>query len=94
MVWICLKLPFCLFGNPSDTTVINLFFIYMQPQKVKFTSVQINMKQVLSYYMTKQSQSFAFIPLKVRSSISICPVNTLVNLYVDLLVFTHIAGTS
>ena len=44
-------LPSCLFGNTRNTSVMLerarfVCFIYMQPQKVKFKSVQINMKQV------------------------------------------------
>ena len=40
-----------IFEHTRDTSVIYekakfVCFIYMQPQKVKFTSVQINMKQV------------------------------------------------
>ena len=46
-----LKLPSCLFGNTLDTSVIYekatfIWCIYMQPQKLKFKSAQINMKQV------------------------------------------------
>ena len=46
-----LKLPFFLFDHTWDTSFIYdkakcVCFIYMQPQKIKFTSVQINMKQV------------------------------------------------
>ena len=41
----------CLFGNIRDTFVIHkkakfVSFIYMRPQKMKFKSVQINMKLV------------------------------------------------
>ena len=55
MLWLCSKLPFGLFGNIRDMSVMRekakfVCFIYMQPQKVKFKSVQINMKQVS--YMT------------------------------------------
>ena len=51
MLWLCFKLPYCLFGNTRDTSVMHekamfVYFIYMQPQKVKFKSVQINMKHV------------------------------------------------
>ena len=51
MVWLCYKLPSGLFGNTRDTSVMHekakcFGFIYMQPQKVKFKSVQINMKHV------------------------------------------------
>ena len=50
-VWLCFKLSVCLFGHIRTTSVIHgkvtfVCFIYMQPQKVKFSSVQINMKQV------------------------------------------------
>ena len=37
MLWLCFKLPFCLFGNTKDTSVMhekaNVFVLYMQPQK-------------------------------------------------------------
>ena len=51
MLWLCFKLPYYLFGNTRDTSVMHekakfVCFIYMQPQKVKFKSVQINTKQV------------------------------------------------
>ena len=43
---------FCLFGNTKDTYVMYekatfVCFIYMQPQKLEFKYVQINMKHVL-----------------------------------------------
>ena len=50
VIWIWFKLPFCLFGHTKpDMSVIYekakfVSFIYMQPQKVKFRPVQINMK--------------------------------------------------
>ena len=55
MLWLCYKLPFGLFGNTSDTSVMHEqakfdYFNYMQPQKVKFKSVQINMKHVSYIY--------------------------------------------
>ena len=51
VLWLCFKLPSCLFGNTRDTSVMHekakfVCFINMQPQQVKFKSVQINMKQV------------------------------------------------
>ena len=51
MLWLCFKLPSCLLGNTRDTSVMHekakfVYIIYMQPQKVKFKSVRINMKQV------------------------------------------------
>ena len=51
MLWLCYKLPFGLFGNTRDTSVRHekakfVCFNYMQPQKVKFKSVQINMQHV------------------------------------------------
>ena len=57
MLWLRFKLPSCVFGNTRDTSVMYkkaklVCFIYMQQQKVKFKSVQINMKQV-SYYNFK-----------------------------------------
>ena len=51
MLWLCYKLPFGLFGNTKDTSVMHekakfVCFNHMQLQKVKFKSVQINMKHV------------------------------------------------
>ena len=50
MLWLCFKLPSRLFGNNQGRVCYarksKVFFIYLQPQKVKFKSVQINMKQV------------------------------------------------
>ena len=51
VLWLCYKLPSSLFGNTRDTPVMHVkakfvCFNYMQPQKVKFKSVQINMKHV------------------------------------------------
>ena len=48
MLWLCFKLPSCLIGNTRDTAVMPekakiASFIYMQPQKMKFKFVQINM---------------------------------------------------
>ena len=48
---VFLKLPFSLFDYTRDTSVIYekvkcVCFIYIQSQKGKFTSVQINCKQV------------------------------------------------
>ena len=45
------KLPFCLFDHTWDTSVIYdkaklVCFIHMHPEKMKFTSVQINKKHV------------------------------------------------
>ena len=62
MLWLCVKLPSCLFGNTRDTSVMYekakfVCFIYMPLQKVKFKSVQINMKQV-SYTEISISQSY------------------------------------
>ena len=49
MLWLCYKLPSGLYGNTRGTSVMRekakfVCFNYMQPQKVKFKSVQINMK--------------------------------------------------
>ena len=51
MLWLCFKLLSCLFGNTRDTFAMHekakcVCFNYMQLQKGKFKSVQINMKQV------------------------------------------------
>ena len=48
---VSLNCHFFLFDHTWDTSFIYdkakcVCFIYMQPQKIKFTSVQINMKQV------------------------------------------------
>ena len=56
MLWLCYKLPPGLFGNIRDTSFMHekvklVCFNHMQPQKVKFKSVQINMKHVS--YMVK-----------------------------------------
>ena len=45
MLWLCFKLPFCLFDNTRDMSVMHekakfVLFIYMQPEKVEFKSVQ------------------------------------------------------
>ena len=65
MLLLCFKLPSCLFGNTRDTSVMHekakcVCFIYMQPQKVKFKSVQINMKQV-SYLITEREKCYAIV---------------------------------
>ena len=62
MLYLCFKLPSCLFGNTRDTSVMHdkvtfVCFDYMQLQKVKFKSVQINMKQV-SYMQGNESLLF------------------------------------
>ena len=54
MLWLRFELPSCVFINTRDTSVMQekaklVCFIYMQPLKVKFKSVQIYMKQVLYY---------------------------------------------
>ena len=59
MLWLCFKLPYCLFGNTRDMSVMHekakfVCFIYTQPLKVKFKSVQINMKQVSYLYTANQ----------------------------------------
>ena len=51
MLGLCVKLPICLFGHTMDTSIILKkakvsYFIDIQPRKMKFTFVQINMKQV------------------------------------------------
>ena len=60
---LCFKLTSCLLGNTRDTSVMHekakcFLFIYMQPQKVKFKFVQINMKQV-SYRILLGYEMFA-----------------------------------
>ena len=50
MLLLCSKLSSCLLDNVRDMSVMNekatfVCFVHMQPQKLKFKSVQINMKQ-------------------------------------------------
>ena len=58
----------CYLGIPGTCPFLmknqNLFvlFIYMQQQKVNFTSVQINMKQVLYGLHTNQNQLLYLLP--------------------------------
>ena len=52
MLSLCFKLSLCLVGNTMDTSVMyekeKFVCLYlMRPQKMKFESVQINMKHVL-----------------------------------------------
>ena len=56
MLWLCYKLSSDLFGNIRDTSVMHekakfVCFNYMQPQKVKFKSVQIHLPKVLSGHL-------------------------------------------
>ena len=58
MLWLCYKLSSDLFGNTRDTRLMHekakcVAFNYMQSQKVKFKSVQINLKHV-SYSLVNQ----------------------------------------
>ena len=71
MLGQCFKLSF-LFGNTRDTSVNHekakfFCFNYMQPQKVKFKSVQLNMKQV-SYIKSMHSCFFVFNILTLHLS--------------------------
>ena len=54
MSWLSFKLPFCLYGHTDTRTLHirtpNVFIYSYKHQKVKFTSVQINMKHVLYRY--------------------------------------------
>ena len=64
MLWLCFKLPSCLLDNTRDTSSMHekakfVCFIYMQPQKVKFKSVQMTMKHVS--YVKKVMKLLAFI---------------------------------
>ena len=59
VLWLCFKLPSCLFSNTNDTSVMHakvkfVCFIYMQ---VKFF-VQINMKHVLYFDWLNQKVHF------------------------------------
>ena len=65
MLKLCFKLPSCLFGDNRDMSFKHekakcVSFIYMQPQKVKFKSVQINMKQVSYYHILFKMVNTAF----------------------------------
>ena len=58
-------MPFCLFGHTGDTSVIYekekvVYFIYMQPQKVKFTFVQIiySLEEFIAVGRKKRSYMF------------------------------------
>ena len=51
MLWLCIELSFCRFGHTRNTSVMYkkekfVSFINTQSPKMKFESVQINMKQV------------------------------------------------
>ena len=53
VLWVVFNLPFCLFDHTWDIPLSKIkfvCFIYVQRQELKFTSVQINMKQV-SYHI-------------------------------------------
>ena len=55
MLWLWFKLPSCLFGNTRDKTVMHekakfVCLNNMQPQKVKFKSVQIKHETGLVEY--------------------------------------------
>ena len=85
MLWLCFKLPSCLFGNTRDTSVMHekvkcVCFIYMQAQKVKFKSVQINMKHVsytgsvilslkLEYFQARKTFIFRYSVFMSSSSL-------------------------
>ena len=78
MLWLCFKLPSCLFGNTRNTSVMHekaklVCFIYMQPQKVKFKSVQIYMKQV-SYSKTYLEMPLSKDQLPLNAGQKICRI--------------------
>ena len=64
MLWLCFKLPSCLFGNTRDTSVMHekpnfVCFNYMQPQKNKIqicsnkhatSLVQVKREPILSKF--------------------------------------------
>ena len=57
-----LKIASCLFGNTRDTSVMHektkiVCFIYLQPQKMKFTYGQIHMKQVSNFMVIRSINS-------------------------------------
>ena len=68
MLWLCFKLPLCLFGNTKDMSVMHekakfVRYIYIQRQKVEFKFVQINMKHVSYNRKT-------IIDLKIQKSVT------------------------
>ena len=72
MLWLCLKLPSCLFCNTRDTSVMHekanfVCFVYLKPQKVKFKSVQINMELVSYRRFAPDSKQF----LETRSRVNV-----------------------
>ena len=63
MSWLCIKLLFYLYHHTRDTSVAYekaecVHFIYMQHQKIKFKSIQMNMKQV---WFTRNIKSYMFL---------------------------------
>ena len=73
MLLLAFKLPSYLFGNTRGTSVMHenakyVCFIYMQPQREKFKSVQLKIKQVsyiLMCYRLKNLNYDAFLTLKI-----------------------------
>ena len=52
VLWLSFELLICLFGHTRDTSVISekanvIYFINMQPRKMKFTFVQINITSLI-----------------------------------------------
>ena len=71
MLWLCFKLTLYIFGRTRDTSVFYgkakyVCLIYMQPHTVKFTSVQINVKQVsyTSIVLSVLASSAVILPRK------------------------------
>ena len=67
MLLLCFKLSPCLVGNTKDTSFMyekaKFVCLYlMPPQKIKFESVQINMKHVL-YCITNDSKNMMIFNL-------------------------------
>ena len=63
--WLWFKVSFCLFGHTRDTSVTFekakfVCITYLQQQKIKLTSVKINMKQV-SYMMCFRGVDIAIL---------------------------------
>ena len=74
MLWLCFKLPICLFGHTRGTSVIKekakaIHFMYMQPRKMKFKFVQINMKHLL-YSQAGLSLCWSEIPHYWKSHVA------------------------
>ena len=76
MLWLCYKMPSGLFGINRDTSVIHekakiVCFNFMQPQKMKFKSVQINMKHRLIFHKALSEYYTIYTIFRDKKMISI-----------------------